>query len=70
MYAPACTLFSGAGNSINSSGQANPFQWPTAAFAKEAAQRAIKLRGAGAVRHWFYDARSSRAPQGHVGLVG
>jgi hypothetical protein len=60
--------FFDAGNGINCSGKVNPFQW--AAFAKEAAQRAIKLSTTGAVRHWFYDARSSRAPQGHVGLVG
>lgn len=69
-YAPACTLFSGAGNSINRSGQANPFQWPTAAFTKEAAQRAIKLRGAGVVRYWLNNSRPSRAPQSNVGLAG
>jgi len=36
----------------------------------KAQTKAGGLRGAGTVRHWFDNARPSRAPQGYAGLAG
>ena len=65
MYALFCTMLLGVVRRIFSPRQAH-FEQHTAA----SAQKTIKLRGARAVRHWLDNARPSRAPQGHVGLVG
>jgi len=65
MYALSCTMLFGAVHHIVSSRQAHFGQHPASP-----AQKAIKLRGAGAIRHWFNNPRSSRAPQGHVGMAG
>jgi len=70
MYARTCTLPSGAGNSVNRSGQVNPVQWATTAFTKEAAKRTITLRGTGVVRYWFNDTRPGRPTQGYAGMAG
>jgi hypothetical protein len=61
-----------AGNSIVGTRQAHTvYGTPaTATAAKEAPKGNVKLRGAGAIRHWIDDSQPSRAPQGHAGLVG
>ena len=60
------TLF-GAGHGIGRPGQADSER---AAAANQEAAQAAKLRGAGAIRYWFDNARPSRAPQGHAGVAG
>jgi hypothetical protein len=65
MYALSCTMLFGVVRRIFSTGQAY-FEQHRAT----SAQKAIKLCGARAIRYWFNNARSSRAPQSHVGLVG
>ena len=57
--------FFGAGHGIVSAEHAN-FEQDTTAFA----QKAVKLRGAGVIRHWFDNARPSGAPQGDAGVAG
>ena len=57
--------FSDAGNSIVSTGQAHTVY---GAVAQEATKGG--LRGTGALRYWFDNARPRRAPQGHAGLAG
>ena len=61
------TLF-GAGHGIGRPGQADPQYGATQET--QAAAKAAKLRGAGAIRYWLDNARPSRAPQGHAGLAG
>ncbi len=58
--------FSDAGNSIVSTGQAHTVYGAVA----QAQTKAGGLRGAGALRHWSDNARSSRASQGHAGVAG
>ena len=58
------TIF-GAGHGIVSAEQAN-FEQRTTAFA----QKAVKLRGAGTVRHWSEYARPRRTPQSDVRVAG
>jgi hypothetical protein len=70
MNAPVFTLPSGAGNGINSSGQVNPVQWATTAFAQEAAQRAITLPSTRTVCDWLDYKRSKRTTLGYARLVG
>lgn len=53
-------VFSGLGR-----GQAH-----TVYGAAQEAPKANRLRGAGALRHRFDNARPSGAPQGHAGVVG
>jgi hypothetical protein len=65
MYALFSVLFFDAGNSIFSTGKANFEQ-----YLASSAQKAIKLRGARVVCHWLNNPRSSRAPQGYVGVAG
>ena len=60
------TLF-GAGHGIGRPGQADS---ECAAAANQEAAQAAKLRGAGVVRHSLVNARPSRAPQSHAGMVG
>lgn len=66
MYALVSILFSDAGNSIGSTGQAHTIY----GAAKETGKAQGRLRGAGAIRYWLDNARPSRAPQGHAGLAG
>ena len=61
------TLF-GAGHGIGRPGQADSER--AAAADQEAATQAAKLRGTGVVRHSLVNARPSRTPQGHAGMVG
>jgi hypothetical protein len=68
MYALVSVLFSDAGNSIFSAGQAHPIHGAAAA-AQEAA-KANRLRDTRFVRYWLDDARPSGAPQGYAGMVG
>jgi len=63
MYALVSGFFN-AGNGIVSTEQAHFGRHPA-----PTAQKAIKLRGAGVVCNWFDNARPSRAPQGHAGMV-
>ena len=66
MYALVSVLFSDADNMIGGTGQAHTVY----GAAKETGKAKGGLRGAGAIRHWLDNTRPSRAPQGHVGLVG
>lgn len=65
--APNYTFF-GAGHGIGRPGQVD-FE-RAAATKAQAATQAVKLCGAGTVRHSLVNARPSRAPQGHVGMAG
>ena len=65
MYAPVSVLFSDAGNRVVSTGQAHTFN----GAAQEAGEDKT-VRGTGAIRHWFNDARPGRAPQGYAGVAG
>jgi len=65
MYAFFCTMLFGVDNNVVSPRQAN-FEQRTAA----SAQKTIKLCGTRAIRYWFNNPRSSRAPQGYVGMAG
>jgi len=56
--------FFNAGNGIVSTEQAHFRRHPA-----PTAQKTGKLRGAGVVCNWFDNARPSRAPQGHAGMV-
>jgi len=67
MYALVSVLFSDAGNRIIGTGQAHPVYGATQKAGKA---KAGGLRGTGAIRHWFDNARPRRAPQGHAGLAG
>ena len=58
--------FLNAGNSVGGTGQAHTIY----GAAKETGKAQGGLRGTGVVRHWFDNARPSRAPQGYVGVVG
>ena len=66
MYALVSVLFSDADNRIIGTGQAHTVY----GVVTKAQTKAGGLRGAGTVRHWLDNARPSRAPQGHAGLVG
>ena len=66
MYALVSVLFFDAVNSIVSTGQAHTVY----GAAIKAQIKAGGLRGAGALRYWFDNARPSGAPQGHAGLAG
>jgi len=67
MYALVSVLFSDAGNRIVGTGQAHTVYGATQKAGKA---KAGGLRGAGALRHWFDNARPGGAPQGHAGVVG
>jgi len=64
MYALGCTP-DGASDGITCPGQSH-FEQRTTAHA----QKESKLRGAGAVRYRFDNARPSRTPQGDAGVAG
>jgi hypothetical protein len=67
MYALVSVLFSDAGNRIVGTGQAHTVYGATKKAGKA---KAVKLRGTGAIRYWFNNARPGRAPQGYVGMAG
>jgi len=69
MYALVSILFSDAGNSIFSAGQAHTVYGTAASATKAVAQTAAKLCNTRAIRYWLGNARSSGAPQGHVGMA-
>ena len=62
--APNHTLF-GAGHGIG-----RPRQADSERAADQEAAQAAKLRGAGAIRYWFDNARPGRAPQSHARVAG
>ena len=66
MHALVSVLFSDAGNRIVSTGQAHTVY----GVITKAQTKAGGLRGTGAIRHWFDNARPGGAPQGHAGLAG
>jgi hypothetical protein len=66
MYALVSVLFSDAGNRIVSTEQAHTVN----GVVTKDQTKAGGLRGTGAIRYWFNNARSRRAPQGYVGLAG
>jgi len=57
-----------AGNGIGCPGQVDLER--AAATTTKASTKANGLRGAGAIRHRFDNARPSRTPQGYAGMVG
>lgn len=57
-----------AGNGICCTGQVDLER--AAATTTQASTKANGLRGAGAVRHRFDNARPIRTPQGYAGMVG
>ena len=57
-----------AGDGIGCPGQVDLER--AAATTTKGSTKANGLRGAGAVRHRFDNARPSRAPQGYAGVVG
>ena len=67
MYALVSILFSDAGNRVVGTGQAHTVYGATQKAGKA---KAGGLRGTGAIRHWFNDARPGRAPQGYAGVAG
>ena len=69
LYAPL-DLFGVATVGGLGAGQADLVHRAAASAAQEAPKGNAKLRGAGALRYWLDNARPSRAPQGHAGLVG
>lgn len=66
MYALVSVLFSDADNRIGGTGQAHTVYGAVI----KAQTNAGGLRGAGAIRYWFDNARPSRAPQGYAGVAG
>jgi len=61
-------LITDAGNGICCTGQVDLER--AAATITQTSTKAIGLRGAGAVRHRFDNARPSRTPQGYAGVAG
>ena len=59
--------FSDAGNNISGTGQAHTVYGASKETGKAQAGR---MRSTGTVRYWLDNARSGRAPQSYVGMVG
>ena len=70
MYALVSVLFSDADNRIGGTRQAHTVYGASSSVAQKATKGNAKLRGAGAIRYWLDNARPSRAPQSHAGMVG